>query len=119
MRSYLQFSVGDPYSAAKVDGSIKALFATGLFADVSIQPKGSTVVVTLKENPVIAQVAFEGNSEVDTATLAGEVQLKPRSVFTRAKAQADVQRILDVYRRQGRFAASVEPKIIRARSRTA
>ena len=40
------------------------------------------------------------------------MQLKPRSVFTRARAQADVQRILDVYRRQGRFAASVEPKII-------
>ncbi len=112
VRSYLQFSVGDPYSAAKVDASIKALFATGLFADVSIDNKGSTVVVTVKENPVINQVAFEGNSEVDTATLTGEVQLKPRSVFTRAKAQADVQRILDVYRRQGLFAASVEPKII-------
>ena len=57
-------------------------------------------------------MAFEGNREVDKATLTNEVQLKPRSIFTRAKAQADVQRILDVYRRQGRFAASVEPKII-------
>jgi outer membrane protein insertion porin family len=112
VRSYLQFNVGDGYSAAKVDASIKALFATGLFADVSIQPKGSTIVVTVKENPIINQVAFEGNSEVDTATLSGEVQLKARSVFTRAKAQADVQRILDVYRRQGLFAASVEPKLI-------
>jgi outer membrane protein insertion porin family len=112
VRSYLQFGVGDPYSAAKVDGSIKALFATGLFSDVSIQPHGSTIVVTVKENPIINQVAFEGNSEVDTATLAGEVQLKARSVFTRAKAQADVQRILDVYRRQGLFAANVEPQII-------
>ncbi len=112
VRSYLQFNAGDSYSASKVDASIKALFATGLFADVSIDYKGATVVVTVKENPVINQVAFEGNSEVDTATLIGEVQLKPRSVFTRAKAQADVQRILDVYRRQGLFAASVEPKII-------
>ncbi|MET0638786.1 MAG: outer membrane protein assembly factor BamA, partial [Hyphomicrobium sp.] len=112
VRSYLQFNNGDAYSASKVDASIKALFATGLFADVGIDYKGSTVVVTVKENPVINQVAFEGNSEVDTATLTGEVQLKPRSVFTRAKAQGDVQRILDVYRRQGLFAASVEPKII-------
>ena len=64
------------------------------------------------ENPVINQVAFEGNSEVDTATLQSEVQLKPRSVYTRARALGDVQRILDVYRRQGRFAAAVEPKII-------
>ncbi len=112
VRSYLQFNRGDAYSASKVDASIKALFATGLFADVKIDPQGSTVVVTVRENPVINQVAFEGNSEVDTATLQAEVQLKPRSVFTRSRAQSDVQRILDVYRRQGRFAAAVEPKII-------
>lgn len=112
VRSYLQIAPGQAYSAAKIDQSIKSLFATGLFADVKIDAQGSTVVVSVKENPVINQVAFEGNSEVDTPALAAEVQLKPRSVFTRARAQADVQRILDVYRRQGRFAAAVEPKII-------
>ena len=72
----------------------------------------TAVLVTVVENPIVAQVAFEGNREVDKATLEGEAQLKPRSVFTRARAQADAQRILDVYRRQGRFAASVEPKLI-------
>lgn len=112
VRSYLQISPGETYTAAKGDQAIKALFATGLFADVTIEPQGSTLVVHVVENPVVNQVAFEGNSEVDTATLSGEVQMKPRSVFTRARVQSDVQRILDVYRRQGRFAASVEPKII-------
>lgn len=112
VRSYLQFTTGDAYDAGKVDRSLKALFATGLFSDVRIDRDGAGVLVTVVENPVIGQVAFEGNSEVDTATLTNEVHLKPRSVFTRAKAQSDVQRILDVYRRQGRFAASVEPKII-------
>jgi outer membrane protein insertion porin family len=112
VRSYLQLAVGDTYDAGKVDGSLKALFATGLFADVRIDREGAVVIVTVAENPVINQVAFEGNSEVDTATLQSEVQLKPRAVFTRARAQADVQRILDVYRRQGRFAAVVEPKLI-------
>ena len=112
VRSYLQFNSGDAYDAGKVDRSLKALFATGLFSDVRIDREGAGVVVTVVENPVIGQVAFEGNSEVDTATLQNEVHLKPRSVFTRARAQADVQRILDVYRRQGRFAAAVEPKMI-------
>jgi outer membrane protein insertion porin family len=112
VRTYLRFNIGDPYDPAKVDQSIKSLFATGLFADVSIDREGAGVVVTVVENPVVNQVAFEGNREVDKATLEAEVQLKPRSVFTRAKAQADVQRILDIYRRQGRFAASVDPKII-------
>src|SRR5919198_461348 len=112
VRSYLQFSVGDAYDAGKIDQSLKALFATGLFADVRIDREGNAVVITVVENPVVNQVAFEGNYEVDTQTLQSEVQLKPRSVYTRARALADVQRVLDVYRRQGRFAASVEPKII-------
>lgn len=112
VRSYLQFSVGDAYDGGKVDRSIKALFATGLFQDVSIDLVGSAAVVSVVENPVVNEVAFEGNSEVDADTLRAEVQLKPRSVFTRARAQGDVQRILDVYQRQGRFAAHVEPKII-------
>jgi outer membrane protein insertion porin family len=112
VRTYLRFNVGDAYDPAKVDQSIKALFSTGLFSDVRIDRTATGVVVTVVENPVVNQVAFEGNREVDKATLGAEVQLKPRSVFTRAKAQADVQRILDIYRRQGRYAASVEPKII-------
>ena len=112
VRSYLKFNVGDAYDPGKVDQSIKALFATGLFADVRIDRASTGVLITVVENPVINQVAFEGNREADKDTLAAEVQLKPRAVFTRARAQADVQRILDVYRRQGRFAASVDPKLI-------
>jgi outer membrane protein insertion porin family len=112
VRTYLRFNVGDAYDPAKVDQSIKSLFSTGLFSDVRIDREGAGVVVTVEENPVVNQVAFEGNREVEKTALEGEVQLKPRSVFTRARAQADVQRILDVYRRQGRFAASVEPKLI-------
>lgn len=112
VRSYLRFSVGDAYDAGKVDQSIRALFSTGLFSDVQIQRTPNGVQVAVTENPVVNQVAFEGNREVEKTTLETEVQLKPRSVYTRAKVQADVQRILDVYRRQGRFAASVQPKLI-------
>src|SRR5690606_15284434 len=68
--------------------------------------------VQVVENPVVNQVAFEGNRDVDDAALNAEVQLKPRAVYTRAKVQGDVQRILDVYRRQGKFSANVEPKVI-------
>ncbi|HEX5998302.1 MAG TPA: outer membrane protein assembly factor BamA, partial [Hyphomicrobiaceae bacterium] len=112
VRTYLRFNVGDAYDPGKVDQSIKALFSTGLFSDVSIDREGAGVVVRVVENPVVYQVAFEGNREVDKATLSAEVQLKPRAVFTRAKVQADVQRILDIYRRQGRYAASINPQVI-------
>jgi outer membrane protein insertion porin family len=113
VRSYLTFSSGDPYDPARVDESLKALFATGLFQDVRIRREGSTVVITVVENPIVNRVAFEGNKEIEDASLTTEVQLKPRAVYTRARVQADVQRILDLYRRQGMYAAQVDPKIIK------
>jgi len=112
VRSYLDFTVGDPYDPSRVNASLRSLFATGLFADVQIARQGTTVVVTVDENPVISTVAIEGNAEIDTKTLEGEVRLKSRSVYTRSRALADAQRILDVYQRQGRYSATVEPKII-------
>jgi outer membrane protein insertion porin family len=113
VRSYLTFTAGDTYDPAQVDESLKALFATGLFQDVRIRREGPTVVIIVVENPIVARVAFEGNREVEDDTLASEVQLKSRSVYTRARVQADVQRILDVYRRQGYYAAAVNPQIIK------
>ena len=112
VRSYLTFGPGDAYDPAAVDKSLKTLFATGLFQDVRIRREGSVIVVIVAENPIVNQVAFEGNKEVEDETLSAEVQLKPRAVYTRARVQADTQRILDVYRRQGLYSAQVDPKII-------
>ncbi len=109
VRSYLAFSTGDAYDPALVDESLKTLFATGLFQDVRIRREGGAIVVIVVENPIVSRVAFEGNKEADDATLAAEVQMKPRAVYTRARVQADVGRILNVYRRQGLYAAQVEP----------
>jgi outer membrane protein insertion porin family len=113
VKTYLTFNVGDPYDLARVDESLKALFATGLFQDIRIRREGNTVVIVVVENPIVSRVAFEGNSEVEDDALTAEVQLKPRTVYTRARVQADVQRILDVYPRQGLYAAQVDPKIIK------
>src|SRR5450432_4165465 len=113
VRSYLTLNVGSPYDAEKADQSLRNLSETGLFGDVRITRRGSTVVVTVVENPVINKVVFEGNKEVDDKTLEGEVQMHARGIFTKAKVQADIDRILVVYQKQGLFAASVDPKIIR------
>ena len=112
VRSNMTLSVGSPYDPGKADESIQNLFQTGLFGDVRITRRGSSVIVTVVENPVINKVVYEGNKEVDDKTLDGEVQSHARAIFTKAKVQADVQRILDVYQKQGLFAATVEPKVI-------
>ncbi|MBI1776357.1 MAG: outer membrane protein assembly factor BamA [Proteobacteria bacterium] len=112
VRSYLLLKPGDPFDPERMDRSLKALFATGLFADVGLQRQGSQLLVRVVENPIINRIAFEGNRRVTTETLLNETQLRPRVVYSRTKVQNDVKRLLDLYRRQGRFAAVVEPKII-------
>jgi outer membrane protein insertion porin family len=112
VRSYLLLQQGDAWDAEKVDGSLKALFATGLFADVKLVREGNTLVVRVVENPIINRIAFEGNDKIADKDLNSEVRLRPRVVYTRTRVQNDVQRIIDLYRRHGRFAASVEPKVI-------
>jgi len=113
VRSYLLIQPGDPFDADRIDQSLKALFATGLFADVTIKRDGNSLVVHIVENPIINRIAFEGNRKLNDNQLLAEVQLKPRVVFTRTKVQGDVKRVLDLYRRNGRFAATVDPKVIK------
>ena len=112
VRSYLPLRAGEVYDPQKLDASLKALFATGLFSDVSFRREGSAVIVRVVENPIISRVAFEGNDVIESKTLEKEVQLRSRVVYTRTRVQNDVKRIQDIYRRQGRFAVSVEPKVI-------
>lgn len=113
IRSYMLVGPGDPFDPDRIDRSLKTLYATGLFQDVALRRDGATLVVRVVENPIVNRIAFEGNRKLSDDQLRPELQLRPRAVYTPQLAQADRQRILDAYARGGRFAASVEPKIIR------
>ncbi|MEE8531963.1 MAG: outer membrane protein assembly factor BamA [Alphaproteobacteria bacterium] len=110
--SYMVIAVGDPFDPERIDRSLKSLFATGLFADVTLRREGNALVVRVLENPIINRLAFEGNKRIGDDVMSAEVRLRPRVVYTRTKVQSDVARIVELYRRSGRFAATVEPKVI-------
>ncbi len=112
IRSYLLLQEGDFFDRPRMDRSLKSLFATGLFADVTLSQEGDALIIKLVENPVINRIAFEGNQKLDDDALKAETTLRPRVIYTRTKVQNDVKRILTLYRRSGRFAATVEPKVI-------
>ncbi len=113
IKTYLPIREGDELTDDSLDKSLKALFATGFFADVSISEANGVVSVNVVENPVINILAFEGNEEIDDDELGREVSLRPRTVFTRTKLQDDVARLYQVYRSNGRFSAIIDPKIIK------
>lgn len=110
VQSYLLVEPGDAFDPGRIDLSLKTLFATNLFADVSIDRRGDDLVIRVVENPIINRVIFEGNRSLKDDKLREEIQAAPRGIFTAARVQADVQRILELYRRSGRFAARVEPQ---------
>lgn len=114
VRSYIALQPGDRYDREKGDAIIKALYDTGLFADVTLHDDAASgaIVIEVRENPVVNRIIFEGNKRLKEDKLLKEVRLAPRQVFTRAKVAADVGRIVELYRRSGRFAAEVTPKLV-------
>ncbi len=113
IRSYMLVQPGDSFGSDRVDRSLRTLYATGLFKDVSIQRRGATLVVHVVENPLVNQIAFEGNHNVKDDVLRPVLQLRPRAVYTAQLVQADRQRLLDLYAKQSRYAVAIEPQIIR------
>src|SRR6202167_2687288 len=112
VRSYFKVGPGERLDAAKIDAALKALYASGLFDDVHITQSGGHIIVTVVESPVINRLAFEGNHRMKDEQLQEEIQSKARDSLSRAKVQADTQRIIDVYHRNGRFDITVVPQII-------
>ncbi len=110
IRSYIRLRIGDEYSQTAADQALKDLFGTELFADVSIRNNSGAVIIDVVENPVINRIILEGNRRLKDDKILPEIRLSPRQIFTPTKVRADVARIIELYKRQGRFAATVTPK---------
>ena len=110
--SYLPIQTGMPADQDLLDLTLKTLFNTGLFSDVSLemQPSGE-LIIDVAENPIVNRVILEGNKRLKEEKITEEIQLAARTIYTRAKIQADVRRIIELYRAKGRFAATVTPKV--------
>ncbi len=111
--TYLTVQPGQSYTQADLSESTKALYATGLFADVSMSQQGRILVVNVVENPLINQIAFEGNEKLKDDELMAEIASRPRNVLARTTVQNDVERVTELYRRNGRFSVVVDPKVIK------
>jgi outer membrane protein insertion porin family len=111
--SYTKLRVGQSFTNETLDQAIKDMLASDLLSDVQIDGAVTgDIVVRIRENPIINRVVLEGNKRLKNDKIEKELKLKPRQIFTRAAVRADVARIIELYRRQGRFGAVVEPKSV-------
>lgn len=113
IRVFAGIEAGQPATPEDINLAVRNLFETGLFEDVDVMPEAGRLVITVKENPTINQIAFEGNDSLDDEKLGAVVQLRPRLAYSVPAAEADAQRIIQAYQKAGRYAASVNPVIIR------
>jgi len=107
IRNY--FGGTDP---ARVNQAVKELYATGLFSAVRTERAGGKIVVFVTENQLINRVAFEGNSKLKSEVISSEIQSKSRGAYSPSTVQADIERILDLYRRGGRSDATVTARTV-------
>ena len=111
--SYLPISLGDKVQASTLNNAIENLFETKLFEDVSLGINGNALEITVVENPIINRINIEGNEILKDESLLAELNIQPRRIYTDQLAIEATQQLLTIYRLSGRYAAQIEPKLIR------
>ncbi|MFN7001831.1 MAG: outer membrane protein assembly factor BamA [Roseinatronobacter sp.] len=103
---------GQPVSAGQLNQAYANLAASGLFETIELVPQGNTLMIRVREFPVIGVVNFEGNRRINNDAISEVVQTRGGRVLSPSAVEADARAIADLYARRGRTAAEVTPKII-------
>jgi outer membrane protein insertion porin family len=103
--------VGDTLEQQQVKADVEAIYSLGFFSfvDVKLAPLagGVEVVFQVKENPVVEEIRFEGNTVYTDEELMELVFTSPGSVFNREFFRHDLQRIKEKYDNDGYVLAKI------------
>jgi outer membrane protein insertion porin family len=111
--SYAGIARGQSVSAGELNDAYQRILASGLFESVSLEPRGTRLLIAVKEYPTINKISFEGNKRLKDEDLAGFINSRSRLVFSPTKAERDAETLAEAYNQNGRLGAQVTPKIIR------
>ena len=109
--SYSKLDISNPYTNDIGNNALKELYKTDLFSDVKIEYINGLLNITLKENPTVNLIKFNGNSKKNDDDLLTEISLRDRSIYSRSKVKKDVKKLLSLYQRSGRLSTEVIPKV--------
>jgi outer membrane protein insertion porin family len=111
--SFAGISRGETISAGQLNDAFQRVLNSGLFEDVVLTPRGSTLLIEVAEFPTINQINVEGNRRLKDEVVQSLIASQPRRVYSPSVAEQDAELIAQAYAEQGRLAATVKPSIIR------
>lgn len=111
--SYAGIARGQNVSAAELNDAYQNVVRSGLFEEVSFEPRGNTLVIKVSEFPVVSAISIEGNRKLSDDALSPLLSTRVRRVFSPATAEADALALTEAYEVRGQLVATVTPRIIR------
>ena len=111
--NYAGIARGEAVSAGALNDAYQRIVQSGLFETVELVPNGGSLLIRVKEFPMVNVVDFQGNKRLKDEILTTIIKSKSRLVYSPAQAEADAAALAEAYRVQGRLAATVDPRLIR------
>jgi outer membrane protein insertion porin family len=112
--NYLPIVAGDPVDDNQVTYAISELYKTGFFADIKLLRDGDILVVRVRERPSIADVKFEGNSDIDDDALKDaltDIGVTRGQIYNRSLLEKLSLELERVYFSQGKYGVKIETEI--------
>jgi len=105
--------VGDDVNTEDLNNSLKKLYNTNFFNDISLKIENNILKINVDENPIIEDIDIRGikrNSLVEN--ILDTISLKNRSSFIEAKLDKDLILIKNFLRENGYYFATVNSSIL-------
>ncbi len=111
----VKLHAGDILSDEKTDQDIRAIYKMGHFQDVQTlkeeSPKGTVLIFSVLEKPIVREITFEGNKEITTEKLKEALEFRQNSVLSSKDLAKSLAKIKKLYGDEGYYLAEVQSEV--------
>lgn len=119
IESNVQIKVGQVFSPFLADASIKSLYASGMFDNVSVKVNsnddgdGCCVIFSFVPREKVRKLSFVGNNNIKNKALTSKISTKVGSRVSTGALNADKQMLLSLYHDKGYVDAIVDVAVVK------
>lgn len=113
--TYLPIQVGETLDQARLPSVIRALNRSGAFQYIKVGRENDSLIITVEERPVIADIIIEGNKQLKTEDLLQGMKsagFAKGEVFEAAALEAIASEIQNQYFSHGKYGVKVKTRAI-------